>query len=179
MSTLIGQRERIAVEFDLWPADPATKKWLYGTMCLWVDGKRIGRHDEQCAMTVGMAAFPYILLDAGRRRDDALMAAPAEQAFNTLYDALYGGEVERTDEEIDDLSRRYAHFEVLPGGFDVFDGWVAFLIEDRMVARLLWRSPDDVVHEARIGAGEFDRMIDGFLTELERQSGTKRKPPER
>jgi hypothetical protein len=179
MSTLIGQRERFAVEFELWPSNPDTQSWLFGTMCLWAAGKRIGRHDEQCAMTVGMAAFPHILLDAGERRDDTLMAMPAEQAFAAMYEALYGDPDERTNREIDELSRRYARFEILPGGFDVFDGWLAFLVEDRIAARLLWRSPDDTIHEARIGAGEFDRIIDGFLTELERQSGQKRKPPDR
>ena len=34
-------------------------------------------------------------------------------------------------------------------------------------------------HEARIGAGEFDRVVDGFLTELEQQSGEKRRQPDR
>jgi hypothetical protein len=179
MSTLIGQRERIAVEFDLWPSSPDTQSWLFGTMCLWAAGKRIGRHEEQRAMTVGMAAFPHVLLNAGTRRDDTLMAMPAEQAFATICDALYGDPDGRTDKEIDEISRRYVRFEVLPGGFDVFDGWRAFLVEDRIAARLLWRSAHDVIHEARLGAGEFDRVIDGFLTELERQSGQKRKPPER
>lgn len=178
MSTVVGQPDRIAVEFDLWPSEPEHKQWLFGTMCLWAGGQRIGRHDEQCAMTVAMAGFPHILRDAGKRRDDALMAMSAVDAFTTIHDALYGDPADRSDREIDELSRRYVRFEVLPRGFDVFDGWWAFLIEDRIAARLLWQSPNEVIHEARIGAGEFDRVIDGFLTELERQSGYQRKPPE-
>jgi hypothetical protein len=36
MSTLIGQRERIAVEFELKEVEPELRKWLYGTMSLWL-----------------------------------------------------------------------------------------------------------------------------------------------
>lgn len=143
MSTLIGRRERIAVEFDLWPSDPDTRHWLFGTMCLWANGKRIGRHDEQCAMTVALASFPYVLRDAGTRTDAALMAMPAAQAFGTMHGSIYGDDDgTRSDREISDLVERYRRFEVLPSGFDVFDGWVAFLVEDRMVGRLLWRAPE-------------------------------------
>ena len=180
MGTLIGQPDRIAVEFDLWPSEAGHKKWLFGTMCLWAGGERIGRDDEQCAMTVALASFPDVLAQAGKRGDAALMAMPAPAAFETMHDAIYGDDGDtRSGREISALAREYGRFDVLPGGFDAFDGWKAFLIEDRMAARLLWRSPDGAVHETRIGTGEFDRVIDAFLTELEHQSGCKRKPLER
>jgi hypothetical protein len=178
MGTIVGQPDRIAVEFDLWPSEPEAKEWLFGTMCLWAAGQRIGRHDEQCAMTVALASLPHVLLDKGKRSDAALMAMPAAKAFSTMYEALYGDPGDRPDREIAERAERYERFEALPRGFDVFDGWHAFLIEDRIAARLLWRSPDDAIHEARIGAGEFDRVIDAFLTELERQSGAGRRTPE-
>ena len=106
------------------------------------------------------------------------MAMPAAKAFSIMYEALYDDPGDRSYREIAELAERYERFEVLPRGFDVFDGWRAFLVEDRIAARLLWRSPDGTIHEARIGAGEFDRVIDAFLTELERQSGHKRRTPE-
>jgi hypothetical protein len=177
VSTIVGRTERLAIEFDLWPSEPAHAKWLFGTICIWAAGQRIGWHDEQCAMTVALASFPYVLLDAGKRADAALMAMPAAHAFETIHQALYGDPGERTNREINELSERYAPFEVLPGGFEVFDGWNAYLIEDRMVGRLLWRSPDDAIRETRIGAGEYDRIVNGFLTELERQSGHQRQTP--
>ena len=88
------------------------------------------------------------------------------------------GPDERTDEEIDELSRRYKRFEVFPNGFEVFDGWLGFLVEDRLIGRLIWRaSADKIVRETRIGVGEFDRVIDAFLTELEKVSGQTRWNP--
>jgi hypothetical protein len=181
MSTLIGQRERIAVEFQLEEVEPEYKSWIYGTMSLWAGGHRIsrhGRHDEVCTLTVALTTFPANLCDAGTRIDPELMAMPAETAFAKLYGAIYGYPEDRTDEEIDELSRRYKRFEVFPHGFEVFDGHRGFLVEDRLVGRLIWRaSADEIVHEARIGAGEYDRIIDAFLTELKKASGQTRWNP--
>lgn len=181
MSTLIGQRDRIAVEFKLEEVEPEYKRWIYGTMSLWVGGHRIsrhGRHDEVCTLTVALTTFPGQLRDAGNRIDPELMAMSAETAFATLYDAIYECPEGRSDEEIDELSRKYKRFEVFSSGFEVFDGHHGFLIEDRLVGRLIWRaSADKVIHEARIGAGEFDRVIDAFLTALEKTSGQTRWNP--
>ena len=182
MSTLIGQRERIAVEFQLKEVEPESKSWIFGTLSLWVGGHRISRyrrHDEECAMTVALTTFPGHLRHAGNRMDPALMAMPTERLFATLYDAVYECPEDRSDEEIDELSRRYIRFEVFPNGFDAFDGWRGFLVEDRLIGRLIWRAWDDkIVHEARIGAGEYDRVIDQYLTELEKISGQTRWNPE-
>jgi hypothetical protein len=185
MGTLIGHRERIAVEFQLEEVEPEYKSWIYGTMSLWAGGHRIsrhGRHDEVCTLTVALTTFPANLCDAGTRIDPEPMAMPAEKVFATLYDAIYECPDDRTDKEIDELSRRYKRFEVFPHGFEAFDGHRGFLVEDRLVGRLIWRaSADEIVREARIGAGEYDRVIDAFLTELEkhpdRRAGIPRPTP--
>lgn len=179
MGTIVGQPDRIAIEFELSPSEPENASWLFGTMYLWAGGERIGRHDERCAMTVALVGFPSLLLDAGKRQDEALMAMPAAEAFESVHEALYGDPGERSYREIAETSDRYERFEALPRGFDVFDGWWACLIEDRIAARLIWRTPDGAIREARIGAGEYDRIVDAFLTELERQSGQTRRAPDR
>lgn len=175
MSTLIGHRERFAVEFELREVEPEHRKWLFGTLCVWADGHRIGRHDEECAMTVALTAFPGFLRHGGNRVDSELMAMPAEQIFSTIHAALYEDDKDRSDQEVAELSRKYSRFEALPNGLDVFDGWRGYLVEDRLAARLIWQAGSDkIVHEAHIGAGEYDRVIDRFLTELETISGQTR-----
>ncbi|MBX9841578.1 MAG: immunity 42 family protein [Xanthobacteraceae bacterium] len=178
MGTLIGQRERVAVEFELQEVEPEYKHWLYGTMSLWAGGHRIsrhGRHDEVCTLTVALTSFPGILRDAVDRIDARLMAMPAAEAFEVMHEAIYGDEPGSTYQQTVELNRHFGGFEVFPNGFEVFDGHHGFLIEDRLVGRLIWCSTKDkVVHEARIGAGEFDRVIDGFLTVLEKASGQTR-----
>jgi hypothetical protein len=180
MVTLIGQRGRVAVEFALRPAAPQHRQWLFGRMCLWIGGHRIGRHDEDCALTVALTSLAAVLDHAGRREDAALMALTAEEAFAAVHDAIY---VDLGEDESDPaLLQRVRHpqrFEIAARGFDYFDGWHAFLIEDRLNGRAVWRSTDHVIHEARIGAGEFDRVLDGFLRELERVSGQARPQPPR
>jgi hypothetical protein len=178
MGTLIGNRDRIAVEYELHKVEPKYRRWLYGNMTLWAAGQPINRHDELAAMTVALTSFPGILRDAGQRSDPRLMAKPAEEVFDIIYDSIYGDEPERTYHESLQIHLHFQPFEVAPSGFDVFDCWHIYLIEDRVVGRLIWQGPDKVVRETRIGAGEFDRVIDTFLTQLEELSGQTRWKPD-
>jgi len=175
-STLIGRRERVAFEFERtrWP--DGYESWIYGYMCLWVGGERVGRHDEEVAMTVALASFPYLLKYKGERCDPTVMAMPAERAYANLYSAIYEADETVTDEQIDALSERYRHFEISDIGFDYYDGWKVFLIESELVGRVIWCGPDEVIREAQVGAGEFDRVLDQFLTALEQESGRSRRP---
>jgi hypothetical protein len=169
VGTLIGRRERVAIEFELTPTPQEHRKWIFGLMCLWIGGERIGRHDEEVAMTVALTSFRGILDNAGKRNDATLMSMPAAEAFATIYRPLYGDEyLDLSYREISDLSRRFEPFEITTSGFDYFDGWKAFLIENELAGRVLWRSPDGAIHEKPLGAGEFDRVLGGFLNELER-----------
>src|SRR5262245_15173365 len=118
MSTLIGHRERFAVEFQLREVEPEHRKWLFGTLCLWAGGQRIGRHNEECAMTVALTAFPGLLRHGGNRTDAELMAMPAKQIFSTAHAALYEDDENRSDREVAELSKMYSRFQALPKDFD-------------------------------------------------------------
>jgi hypothetical protein len=177
---IIGQPGRVAIEFELRETSEDVRSWLFGKICIWAAGQRIGRHDEECALTVALTTFPFVLADAGRRRDVTLLAMPAAEAFARIHAAIYEEDSpDRSYADTAKLVESFRRFEVLPNGFDAFDGWNGYLIEDRMVGRLVWRGPDGAVQEARIGAGEFDRAIDGFLSALEQASGQKRVVPDR
>lgn len=161
MSQLVGRPDRVAFEFMLTPVSEDHRKWLFGRLCLWAGGRRIGRYDEDCAMTVALATFPEILAHAGRRSDPGLMRRPTDEAFTVLYDAVYGNDESR-------YGSRAQHFLVSSHGFDYFDGWTAFLIEDRLSGRLIWRSPDRLLHEVIVDAGEFDTVLGEFVSTLAR-----------
>ena len=110
-----------------------------------------------------------------RVTDPWLMASPADRVYYMIHSALYDDEpVELTNHE-SQLHLHFSRFQVSPPGFDAFNGWYILLVEDRLFGRLIWRTPQDTVHEARIGAGEIDRVIDEFLTQLEKISGQTRK----
>ena len=176
MGTLIGQRDRVAVEFEVHDVEPELRKWIYGTMTLWAAGQPINRHSELASMTVALTAFPGVLNSAGDRSDPRLMALPANRVYDIVHGALYDDDepVELTYHEATQLALHFERFQVSPSGFDVFDGWYICLVEDGLVGRLIWRTPKHTIHETRIGAGEFDRVIDQFLTELEKISGQTR-----
>jgi hypothetical protein len=178
MVTLIGRRERMAFEFELTPVEDELRRWMFGRMCLWIDGQRIGRHDEDCALAVALSSLAEIQKHAGKREDAALMSMPAADAFAVIHAAIYSDSDDAEPyREASERVRRYQCFEIASNGFDYFDGWHAFLIEDQLVGRAIWRSPDDAIHEARVGSGEFDRVLDGFLSELERISDRTRPQP--
>jgi hypothetical protein len=106
------------------------------------------------------------------------MSMPAADAFAVIHAAIYSDSDDAEPyREASERVRRYQCFEIASNGFDYFDGWHAFLIEDQLVGRAIWRSPDDAIHEARVGSGEFDRVLDGFLSELERISDRTRPQP--
>lgn len=191
MSTIIGRPERIAVEFEILSAQrladefglvSTTKendlsKWIYGYMCLWAGGLRIGRGDELCAMTVAMAGFPDIIRNKGRRSDPALMRMAARAAFRMIHGALYGQHAQLTYRQLQLMSERFERYCVLHRGFDILDGWDAYLIEDHLIGRLIWRGLDKQIRETRLGPGEFDRVIDEFLTAVEHATGYQRGQP--
>jgi hypothetical protein len=57
MGTLIGQRERIAVEYEVHDGEPELRKWIYGTITLWAADQPINRHTELASMTVALTQF--------------------------------------------------------------------------------------------------------------------------
>jgi hypothetical protein len=192
MSTIVGRPERIAAEFEIYSLQRLADEfdlrsteqndistWIYGTMCLWAGGHRIGRHDELCAMTVAMAGFPSILRNKGKRSNPALMTKSARAVFRIVHRALYGAHENLSYRQLVALTQPFDCLSVLHKGFDVFDGWDAYLIEDGTVGRLIWRGPDRRIREVRIDAGEFDHMLDEFLTALENATGHKRREPNR
>jgi hypothetical protein len=130
-------------------------------------------------MTVAMAGFPPILRDKGKRSNPALMTKSARAVFRIVHGALYGAHENLSYRQLVALTQPFDCLSVLHKGFDVFDGWDAYLIEDGTVGRLIWRGPDRRIREVRIDAGEFDHMLDEFLTALENATGHKRREPNR
>lgn len=170
-AVVLGDRARVAVEYELVPdVGPRERKWLFGRLALWVGGLAVGRHDEVGALTVALTSFPAVLANQGKRGRPHLMEAPAEEVFQQMFEAMFV-DSGQSDAAVRRARQEYGPLLVLPPGFDLFDGWTAMLIEDETTGRFIVQGPDEQVHEAKIPAGELDRVIDAFLTDLERISG--------
>ena len=116
-------------------------------------------------MSVALASCRNLLRFSGNRGDGRLIAMPAADAFMEIYSALFVDNGQ-SDDQVKRDAEYYTRFAAIPMGFDVFDSWMAFLIEDRTTSRYLWKkmaSEADHVHETMLLEGEFDAVLSGFV----------------
>jgi Immunity protein 42 len=186
MSYVFGRQKRFAVEYDLLnsqsirdmfrlePIGQADEAhWLFGHLCLWVAGSRVGDCASVTALTVALATINgQLLRHRGERFDPDLMDRPAARAFQIIDSAIYSSNPP-TKDRAHRPADYYYRFVALPD-LDVFDHWKAYLVEDQRSARYLWRDPDGNVKEAQLGAGEVDSAFESFVADLEQRTGQKR-----
>jgi hypothetical protein len=175
MSIVIGSKEQFAVEYELTPtSDGDQARWLFGRMCFWVRNHMIGNYAEGCALSVALASLPRLLRNRGNRVDESLLHEPATKAFQRIYSGLYV-DSGQSNEQVQSDKMYFSRFVAVDTGFDVFDGWAAFLIEGSTGARFLWKDPAGTLYDVGLYVGVFDQVLDQFLGDLERRSGQQRK----
>jgi len=153
---LFGSRERVAVELELDP-DPGGV-WLFGKVCLWACGKRIGDYERGTSLRDVLFRWERISRDAGHRENAELFSLEAKKLVRTLNDGMYGcaGDDATVAGAIEE---QWATHEIRPQ-VDVFDEWRVFLVERNPAARLVYHDPDtDTYGECLLEYGEFDRVL--------------------
>ncbi len=133
---IIGDRGRFAIEFQV--DEPRLEHWLFGKLCYRVGGQEVGDYDLGGTLNGAVGAFIRLLEFKGSRQEPTLMSSPAADVFNRIDGALYidSGQSDlqvRTDWE------SFKRFHAWPVGFDVFDDWKCYLIEDDKIGRFLWK----------------------------------------
>jgi hypothetical protein len=163
--------ERFAVEFDLEPrtGDPEADSWLFGHMRFVVGGRAIGNDEDLVSLRAASAALSELVANRGRRDRSALMRRSAEAIFKIAYEALYVDNGQ-TDEQLAMDWDDYSPLLGVAKGFEAFDGWQAFLVEDELVGRYVWRdmrAPTmSQVEEQILKRGEMDDVLEAFLAEM-------------
>ena len=161
---LFGSKARFAIEArlnEVGVEDP----FLLGRFCFWVEEEAVGDYQLGGALSVALASCRNLLRFSGNRDDGRLIAMPAADAFTEIYSALFVDNGQ-SDNRVKRDSEYYTRFVAIPTGFDVFDSWMAFLIEDRTMGRYLWKktaSEADHVHETTLQEGEFDAVLLKFV----------------
>lgn len=161
---LFGSKARFAVEADLDKVG-AEDPFLLGRFCFWVGEEAVGDYELGGALSVALASCSNLLRFSENRGDGRLIAMPAADAFIEIYSALFVDNGQ-SDDQVKRDAEYYTRFVAIPMGFDVFDSWMAFLIEDRAIGRYLWKkmaSEDDPVHETMLMKGEFDSVLSEFV----------------
>ena len=156
---LVGDPKRFAIQFEL--DEPLVEDWLFGRFCFFAGGTAVGDWSVRASLATGRAMLQTLLSRKGKRSADRLMTIPATVAFSEIEAALFEDD-SRSDEAVEKDSAFYSRFIAIPTGFDVFDEWMAFLIEDDVRARLLWNKLPYVEppREAWLRAGEFDAIVE-------------------
>ena len=113
-----------------------------------------------------------LLVNRGQRFDETLFGAPAEEVFSKIFSAL-SIDSGQSDDEVARDEAFYSRFRVVARGFDIFDNWDGFLIEDHVVGRFLFRRVNSELKEATIPAGEFDRVLDEFVKTLQAEADAR------
>ena len=169
--------ERFAVKFDLTPrtGDPDEDSWLFGRMSFVLGGQIIGNAADTVSLRAASAALSELVANRGRRCRSALMEQSAESIFNIAYEALYVDKGQ-TDEQVAMDWDNYSPLLGIAKGFEAFDGWQAFLVEDELVGRYVWRDmrvPTFQVQEQAMKRGGMDDVLEDFLGEMKSLAQTR------
>jgi hypothetical protein len=156
---IVGDPGRFAIQFEL--DESVNGEWLFGHFCFRAGGTTIGDWLTRASMATGRGLLQHLLSYRGKRRADRLMTIPATEAFAEIEAALFDDD-SRSDAAVERDSAFYSRFIAIPTGFDVFDYWMAFLIEDNAKGRLIWNEYpySESPQELWLRAGEFDAIIE-------------------
>jgi hypothetical protein len=155
-----GQTERFAVECEV-TLPPSS--FLFGHICLWVGGERLGDFSQLVILTAPAFFFRDLLRFTGQRYDPVFESMSGTEALDFLHRVLYDDE-DATLQESRQLQQRFARYCLCPGGGEAFDGEFVACIEYLNKDRLIWRSH----HNAAIGDlfldhGEIEDVLRSFL----------------
>src|SRR5690349_13219916 len=118
---LIGDKEMFAIECYHEPLSNDARR-VFGRMCVWIEGKRLGDIDEPACMLNVTAVFLQGLLHRlNSLNDSALRDLNDREAFDLLNCAVYLDDG-RSDEQVAIDAQRFSKFDLLTNGGESFDG---------------------------------------------------------
>lgn len=169
---IVGDIRRFAVEFDLDANridDPTDAEWLFGRLRWWCGEVAVGRFEFDTTLRDLENEAQRVRRYEDQRQNLHLMSIPAQEAAQTVIDALFVDHGQSEDELVSDEAK-YRRYIVRPM-VEEFDAWDIFLFENERTGRLVWRPGDqEEFHEVHLNAGEVDRVLGEFVNELRRAS---------
>lgn len=128
---LCGSRHGFALEAEIDELDPNRVDLVFGRLCLWAAGHRIGDLSRQTILSVPATFFVDVLKFQNNRADNELCRQSPALALSSVYDALYGRPTGDLKEALE-LEARYRKFCIAPGGGEAFDGVLSTATEIRV-----------------------------------------------
>ena len=167
---LIGDKESFAIECHHEPL-PNESRRVFGRMCVWAQGHRLGDIDEPaCMLNVTEGHLQSLLLRLDSLDDSALRGLDDRDAFVLLDRAIYAGD-ERSTEEVTHDAERFFKFDFLTNGGESFDRTKSFSVANGDRLRILFTNEKDEFVSAQVGRASFMLTVRGFLAWVAEEGG--------
>jgi len=168
---LLGSRNSFGLEAEIAEVDPERSDLVFGRLCLWAGGGRIGDFSRHTILSVPADFFADVVKYQNKRTDDELCGYERDAVLSHVHEALYGPPT-GDEEQALRLEARYRKHCLAPGGGEAFDGALAILIECGSRERLVWRvEQDSSAHEIWLDQGACESVLRAFLNWLKETSG--------
>ena len=159
---LIGEKETFGVECYHDPLPNETRR-VFGRMCIWVRGNRLGDIAEPaCMLNVTEGHLQGLLQRLESLDDPALRNLSDREAFEFLDRAIYVDDTRSTAQVAKD-AERFFKFDMLTNGGESFDHTKSFIIGDGDQLRVLFEDEERRFLSARVGRASFILTVRGFL----------------
>ncbi|MDD5273235.1 MAG: Imm42 family immunity protein [Methylovulum sp.] len=167
---LIGNPHSFAIECY---HEPLNTRHVFGRMCIWVAGNRLGDITEpSCMLNVTAAMLSRLMGRLSALSDPYLWQRGDREAFDFLNHAIYLDNAKTIDDIHQDMER-YFKFDFLTNGGESFDGTKSFIMMADEEIILLFTDNADIFYSAHLPKSEFINVIDQFLSWFKHEELTR------
>ena len=157
---IFGNINSFAIEYEL--DKNYGEEWLFGKLCYWIDGVRVGAYDLGTSMRDALFQMKYILHYCRNRFGASLCELDAKERFYAIDNALYG-DIEENYIQLENPIRYDVRIPI-----DIFDQWKIYLVECKNNAMLIFKEIDnEQINSYYLSIGKFDQIIRNFHDQLE------------
>ena len=129
---IFGCKEEFAIELII--SDRPGGEWMFGSIYMYIGGRRIGRYDEETILSDAMRSFEGIYSARDRRIYKEIYHLGKDDIFKILHFSLYGLTPEYFSHMVERFFSEYAEPYRIMGDFiifpevDVLDPWSGYLV---------------------------------------------------
>lgn len=174
---LFGDPAEFAIEYSL--EEESARAGMLGRLCFWCGGRRIG-DDELTSLRYLLYEFESWRWAKDCRTNPRFTHLTGPELLTLLDGALFFGQNFKSDKELKmwmqiSEDEQWARHKISPS-VDVFDNWKIYIVEGNTKARIVFCelanrdatvvSPYGEIFEIKLAVGEFDRILDLTIKEL-------------
>ena len=159
-AVLFGEKSDFAVQCEL---ENEPTNFFNCFICLWVGGMQVGNYKRGGSLK-SIVPFVESSLKDGHY-SQSLFNKDADNAFNVIWNGLYGsGNENRGTEILNQDWQYYHHFDAFGASAPAFDGWGTVIINGDTSQRLIWRDFEKkITYEIKLPLGYYENVITLFL----------------